>query len=235
MHIPPRCPAAVLRSAVLLAFAVFAWALPTLCQQAPIQLPSPQITGGLPLMQALAIARPPAPLRTNPPPASPLQPVVGCLWRQPPAPGQGRPRPHRALRRRQPGHRVGCCRHLGTALDVHKRGQSSRLRPVVAGDLRGKIGASPACPRSRHAGLRRPLCSRTIGCRSMSASSARKCSPSSPPPKSTLVLRHARPAGDSRGSRSPQAALRQATALCPVGWLSAPVTAYPQVRDRIIL
>jgi nitroreductase len=142
MHIPPRCPAPVLRSAVLLAFAVFAWALPTLCQQAPIQLPSPQITGGLPLMQALAHRQTTRSFEDKP---LPLQTLSNLLWA---AFGVNRPRQVKAgLGRTAPS----AMNSQDIELDVVTsdgvyvyEAESSRLRPVVAGDLRGKIGASPA-------------------------------------------------------------------------------------------
>ena len=47
---------ALRRPAALLALAALMWAVPALSAQElkPIQLPKPQITGGMPLMQALA-------------------------------------------------------------------------------------------------------------------------------------------------------------------------------------
>ena len=56
MHIPVRFAVPFRRSAALLSLVALLWALPTLSAQElkPIQLPKPQITGGMPLMQALA-------------------------------------------------------------------------------------------------------------------------------------------------------------------------------------
>ena len=46
--------ARVLRSRFLFALVALFTVAPAVCQQAPIQLPKPQMTGGMPLMQALA-------------------------------------------------------------------------------------------------------------------------------------------------------------------------------------
>jgi nitroreductase len=58
MHIPARFP--VRRPAALLALMASLWAVPALCQQAPIQLPKPQIAAGMQVMPGLGRTAPSA-------------------------------------------------------------------------------------------------------------------------------------------------------------------------------
>jgi hypothetical protein len=103
MDIPIRF--AVRRSATLLALAALLWSLPVLSAQdlKPIQLPKPQITAGMPLMQALAQRRTTRLRGQAAAPANPLEPIVGGLWRQPSARCEAGTGPHRALGHEQAG------------------------------------------------------------------------------------------------------------------------------------
>lgn len=142
MHRPARRPAPARYSAILLALAALSFAKPAPCQQAPIQLPSPQITVGMPLMQALAHRQTTRAFDDKP---LPLQTLSNLLWA---AFGVNRPRNVKAgLGRTAPS----AMNSQDIELDVVTsdgvyvyEAERNRLRPVVAGDLRGKIGASPA-------------------------------------------------------------------------------------------
>jgi nitroreductase len=129
-------------SALLPVFALLALASPTLCQPAPIQLPAPRITAGMPLMQALAHRQTTRSFEDKP---LPLQTLSNLLWA---AFGVNRPRQVKAgLGRTAPS----AMNSQDIELDVVTsdgiyvyEAEANRLRPVVAGDLRGKIGAPPA-------------------------------------------------------------------------------------------
>lgn len=140
MPIPARSPAPV--RSLLLSLAALLFSLPVLCQQAPIQLPSPQITGGAPLMQALAHRQTTRAFEDKP---LPLQTLSNLLWA---AFGVNRPRQVKAgLGRTAPSAMNSQDIELDvvTADGVYVyEAEANRLRPVVAGDLRGKIGAPPA-------------------------------------------------------------------------------------------
>lgn len=129
-------------SALLPVFALLALASPTLCQPAPIQLPAPQITAGMPLMQALAHRQTTRSFEDKP---LPLQTLSNLLWA---AFGVNRPRQVKAgLGRTAPS----AMNSQDIELDVVTsdgiyvyEAEANRLRPVVAGDLRAKMGAPPA-------------------------------------------------------------------------------------------
>jgi hypothetical protein len=136
MRIPARFFAA------LFVILVLAGAVPALCQQAPILLPKPQVTGGLPLMQALArrqttraFAEQPLPMRT----------LSNLLWA---AFGVNRPREVKAgLGRTAPSamnrQEVELYVVLAQGAYVYEA-EANRLRPVAAGDVRGKVGGEAA-------------------------------------------------------------------------------------------
>ncbi|MGB7549543.1 MAG: nitroreductase family protein [Terracidiphilus sp.] len=140
MPIPARSPAPV--RSLLLSLAALLFSLPVLCQQAPIQLPSPQITGGAPLMQALAHRQTTRAFEDK---SLPLQTLSNLLWA---AFGVNRPRQVKAgLGRTAPSAMNSQDIELNvvTADGVYVyEAEANRLRRVVAGDLRGKIGAPPA-------------------------------------------------------------------------------------------
>jgi len=145
MHIPARFP--VRRPAALLALMASLWAVPALCQQAPIQLPKPQIAAGMPLMQALAKRQTTRAFLDQP---LPLQTLSNLLWA---AFGVNRPREVKpGLGRTAPSAMNSQDIELDVVLAdgvyVYEA-EANRLRPTVAGDVRGKI--SP--PAATHAAV----------------------------------------------------------------------------------
>jgi nitroreductase len=136
MRIRVLTPAQFARMAVIVA--IFALISPTvaLCQQSPIQLPAPQMTGGLPLMQALAQRKTTRAFADKP---LPLQTLSNLLWaafgvNRPHAQesGLGRTAPS-ALNRQE----IELYVMLADGVYLYEAEQN-RLRPVVAGDLRSK-------------------------------------------------------------------------------------------------
>jgi nitroreductase len=142
MHRSSRRPAQARYSAILSALAALFFTLPAICQQAPIQLPSPQIAGGAPLMQALAHRQTTRSFEDKP---LSLQTLSNLLWA---AFGVNRPRDVKAgLGRTAPSAMNSQDIELDvvTADGVYVyEAERNSLRPVVPGDLRSKIGASPA-------------------------------------------------------------------------------------------
>ena len=125
---------------VLLAALLFA--IPALTQQAPIQLPKPQINGGMPLMQALEKRQTTRAFADKP---LPLQTLSDLLWA---AFGVNRPRSAMpGLGRTAPSAMNSQDFEIDVALAdgvyVYDAEQNL-LRPLVAGDVRGKIGEPPA-------------------------------------------------------------------------------------------
>ena len=152
MNIPVRMP--IGRSAILLALITLAWGaqIPACRAQSaapvqaaelkPIQLPKPEITAGLPLMQALA---PRKTTRTFLDKPLPLQTLSNLLWA---AFGINRPRDVKpGLGRTAPSamnkQEVELAVVLAQGVYVYDA-EANLLRPVVAGDLRAKMGAPPA-------------------------------------------------------------------------------------------
>jgi nitroreductase len=132
----------VRRSTALLALAALAVAVPALCQQAAIQLPKPQITGGMPLMQALAQRQTTRAFADKP---LPVQTLSNLLWA---AFGVNRSREVKSgLGRTAPSannkQEVELDVVLADGVYVYEAEQN-RLRPVLAGDVRGKIGTGAA-------------------------------------------------------------------------------------------
>jgi hypothetical protein len=118
------------------------FAVPTLSQQAPIQLPKPQITAGMPLMQALAKRQTIRAFADKP---LPLQTLSNLLWA---AFGVNRPREVKAgLGRTAPSamnkQEVELDVVLADGVYIYEAEQN-RLRSVVAGDMRGKVGTDAA-------------------------------------------------------------------------------------------
>jgi nitroreductase len=145
MHIPARFP--VRRPAALLALMASLWAVPALCQQAPIQLPKPQIAAGMPLMQALAKRQTTRAFLDQP---LPLQTLSNLLWA---AFGVNRPREVMpGLGRTAPSAMNSQDIELDVVLAdgvyVYEA-EANRLRPTMAGNVRGKI--SP--PAAAHAAV----------------------------------------------------------------------------------
>jgi hypothetical protein len=135
MRIPFRFPMSF--CALMLALIALPWAVPTLCQQSPIQLPKPQVTAGMPLMEALAKRQTTRAFLDKPLPA---QSLSNLLWAafgvnrpREVKPGVGRTAPS-AMNRQE----VELYVVLADGVYVYEAEQN-RLRPVVAGDVRGKI------------------------------------------------------------------------------------------------
>jgi nitroreductase len=144
MHIPVRFTVPVRRSAALLALAASLAAFPALFAQElkPIDLPKPQITAGMPLMQALAQRKTTRAFLDKP---LPLQTLSNLLWA---AFGVNRPREVKpGLGRTAPSAMNSQDIELDVVLAegvyVYEA-EANRLRPVVAGDVRGKISPAPA-------------------------------------------------------------------------------------------
>jgi len=152
MHIPARNP--ILRSAVLLALITLALGAPLAACRAQgaasvaaaelktIQLPKPEITAGMPLMQALAQRRTTRAFLDKP---LPLQTLSNLLWAafgvnrsREVKPGLGRTAPS-AMNSQD----IELDVVLADGVYVYQAEQNL-LRPVVAGDLRAKIGTAPA-------------------------------------------------------------------------------------------
>jgi nitroreductase len=135
-------PTPARRSAVLCGALALLLAVPALCQQAFIQLPKPQITGGMPLMRALAKRQTTRAFADKP---LPLQTLSNLLWA---AFGINRPRDVKAaLGRTAPSamnrQEVELDVVLVDGVYVYEA-EANRLRPVVAGDVRGKISSGEA-------------------------------------------------------------------------------------------
>jgi nitroreductase len=152
MHIPARFQ--VIRSAVLLAvvsLALGAQLAACRAQGTPaapagelksIQLPKPEIAAGMPLMQALAQRKTTRTFLDKP---LPLQTLSNLLWA---AFGINRPRDVKpGLGRTAPSamnkQEVELDVVLAQGVYVYDA-EANLLRPVVAGDLRAKMGAPPA-------------------------------------------------------------------------------------------
>jgi len=138
MHISVRLH----RFAVLPVLACLLWASAAVGQQTAIQLPKPQITGGMPLMEALAKRQTTRAFADKP---LPPQMLSNLLWA---AFGINRPRDVKAgLGRTAPSamnkQEVELYVALADGVYVYEAEQN-RLRPVVAGDVRGKIGTGAA-------------------------------------------------------------------------------------------
>ncbi len=132
------------RLAVLPVLAGLVWAAAAAVgqQQAPIQLPKPQITGGMPLMQALAKRQTTRAFANKP---LPPQMLSNLLWA---AFGVNRPRevktgPGRTAPSAMNKQEVELYVVLADGVYVYEAEQN-RLRPVAAGDVRGKIGTGAA-------------------------------------------------------------------------------------------
>jgi nitroreductase len=132
------------RLAALLGLAVLLWTLPALGAQElkPIELPKPLVTGGMPLMQALAQRQTTRAFQDKP---LPPQTLSNLLWA---AFGVNRPRPVKpGLGRTAPSamnkQEVELYVVLAQGVYVYDA-EANLLRPVATGDLRAKMGAPPA-------------------------------------------------------------------------------------------
>ena len=137
------------RLAALLGLAALLWTVPALCAQElkPIQLLKPEVTGGMPLMQALAKRQTTRAFEDKP---LPLQTLSNLLWAafgvnrpREVKPGLGRTAPSASNRQE-----VELYVLLADGVYVYEA-EANRLRPVEAGDMRAKI--SP--PAAAHAAV----------------------------------------------------------------------------------
>ncbi|HEX8713824.1 MAG TPA: nitroreductase family protein [Terracidiphilus sp.] len=132
-----------LRRAVILSI-VFAFLIttPALCQQQTIQLPPPQVTGGMPLMQALAQRKTTRSFRDQP---LSSQMLSNLLWA---AFGVNRPREAKpGLGRTAPSAMNSQDIELDVVLPdgvYMYDAEKNVLRPMVAGDVRGTISPEAA-------------------------------------------------------------------------------------------
>jgi nitroreductase len=138
MHISVR----FYRLAVLPVAASLLWAASAVGQQAAIPLPKPQMSAGMPLMEALAKRQTTRAFADKP---LPLQTLSNLLWA---AFGVNRPQEVKAgLGRTAPSamnkQEVELDVVLKDGVYVYEA-EKNRLRPVLAGDVRGKIGTGAA-------------------------------------------------------------------------------------------
>jgi len=141
-NLPSRFQSRVHGRASMLALAALLCAAPAFCQQAAIELPKPQTAAGMPLMEALAKRQTTRAFADKP---LPLQTLSNLLWA---AFGVNRPRDVKAgLGRTAPSamnkQEVEIDVVLAEGVYVYEAEQN-RLRPVLAGDVRGKIGTAAA-------------------------------------------------------------------------------------------
>jgi nitroreductase len=130
------------RMAVVPVLASLLWAATATGQQAAIQLPKPKSTGGMPLMEALAKRQTTRAFADKP---LPLQTLSNLLWA---AFGVNRPREVKSgLGRTAPSamnkQEVQLYVVLADGVYVYQA-EKNLLRPVVAGDVRGKVGTDAA-------------------------------------------------------------------------------------------
>jgi len=132
------------RQAALFAFGALLCAAPILCAQElkPIQLPKPEIAGGMPLMQALSQRRTTRAFQDKP---LPLNTLSNLLWAafgvnraRDVKPGLGRTAPS-AMNKQE----VEIDVVLASGVYVYEA-EANLLRPVVAGDMRSKISPDAA-------------------------------------------------------------------------------------------
>lgn len=135
---------AVRRQAALVGLFALLWIVPISSAQElkPIQLPKPQMTAGMPLMQALAERKTTRAFLDKP---LPEQTLSNLLWA---AFGVNRPREVKTgLGRTAPSamnkQEIEIDVVLASGVYVYDA-ESNLLRPVVGGDLRAKMGAPPA-------------------------------------------------------------------------------------------
>jgi len=132
------------RAVALFALVALTWALPALSAQdlKPIELPKPDITGGKPLMQTLAERKTTRAFRDQ---ALPPQTLSNLLWA---AFGVNRPRQIKeGLGRTAPSamnrQEVQLDVVLAQGVYIYDA-EANLLRPVVAGDMRAKVGSGEA-------------------------------------------------------------------------------------------
>jgi len=136
MNVASESPRRIFRTAALYFFVVLI-AASAICQQAPIQLPKPEIKGWMPLMQALSLRQTSRDFAARP---MPMQMLSNLLWA---AFGVNRPRTVKSgLGRTAPSamnkQEVQLYVVLADGAYVYEAEQN-QLRPVVTGDVREKV------------------------------------------------------------------------------------------------
>lgn len=137
MQVARRLPPRVLRSAALYFLTVLIASVSANAQQVLIQLPKPQMSGGMPLMQALAQRQTTRSFADKP---LPMQTLSNLLWAafgvnrpQEVKSGRGRTAPS-AMNKQE----VALYVVLADGAYVYEAEQY-QLRPVVSGDVRAKV------------------------------------------------------------------------------------------------
>jgi hypothetical protein len=136
MHVIAGFTERIIRT-VALCFAVVLFAASAICQQAPIQLPKPEMKGWMPLMQALSLRQTSREFAARP---LPMQTLSNLLWA---AFGVNRPLSVKAgLGRTAPSamnkQEVQLYVVLADGVYVYDA-EPNQLRPVVTGDVRAKV------------------------------------------------------------------------------------------------
>jgi len=136
MHVGVRS-ARILRPVLLLSFLGLFLIFPAMGEQAPIQLPKPQMTGGMPLMQALAQRQTTRTFADKPLPAQTLSDLLWAAF------GVNRSRDvKQSLGRTAPSamnkQEVQLYVVLADGAYVYEAEQNL-LKPVVSGDVRAKV------------------------------------------------------------------------------------------------
>jgi len=136
MNVASESPRRIFRTAALYLLVVLI-AASAICQQAPIQLPKPEIKGWMPLMQALSLRQTSRDFAARP---MPMQMLSNLLWA---AFGVNRPRTVKSgLGRTAPSamnkQEVQLYVVLADGAYVYEAEQN-QLRPVVTGDVREKV------------------------------------------------------------------------------------------------
>jgi nitroreductase len=137
MHVARKMPGRILHSVALSFVIVLIASASAIAQQTPIQLPKPQMTGGMPLMEALAQRHTTRSFADKP---LPMQTLSNLLWAafgvnrsQEVKSGLGRTAPS-AMNKQE----VALYVVLADGAYVYEAEQN-RLRPVVSGDVRVKV------------------------------------------------------------------------------------------------
>lgn len=137
MHFATQIPGRILRSVVLSSFIAVLATPSVICQLAPVQLPRPQMTGGMPLMEALTQRQTTRAFADKP---LPMQTLSNLLWAafgvnrgRDLKPGLGRTAPS-AMNKQE----VQLYVVLPEGAYVYEA-ELNQLRPVVTGDVRAKV------------------------------------------------------------------------------------------------
>ena len=137
MHVAHRLPRRALYAAALSFFIILIASSSAIAQPAPVQLPKPNMTGGMPLMEALAQRQTTRSFADKP---LPMQTLSNLLWA---AFGVNRPREMKSgLGRTAPSamnkQEVALYVVMAEGSYVYEP-EHNRMRPVISGDARAKV------------------------------------------------------------------------------------------------